>query len=264
MRILLKRNGGHGDVLSLTAALPGLKDKYPGAEIYFRVGKGFDQLIRHDPRLAGILWRKQPTDLVFDLKIRVAHGSVWGNAKRSSKPLWMFEAQCQVLGVEPSLPSLYLLPGELAAARGSDVAMSNKYPIIGGRSYRHMSALAQQLVATGYHVRQIDTGPRMCRGIDNSPLTIREAAAEVAKTRCLVTTDTVFLHVGVALGKPMVAIFNQVQRSGPASQYVPNSWIAGWLWEPRRIVPMVKHLLGDGPAPDEENTFDSEYRRGYG
>jgi len=54
-----------------------------------------------------------------------------------------------------------------------------------------------------------------------------------------------------------------VQRSGPKWQFVPDCWIADWVCEPERIVSMVKHLLGDAPAPDEENTFDPAYRRGY-
>lgn len=263
MRILLRRGSGHGDVLCLTSAVPGLLKKYPGAEIYFMVSKGFEQLVLHDPRLAGIFRYDQAPGLTFDLNIRVAHGSVWGSGQKEEGHFWLAEAMCQVVGVGFSPPKIYLLPEELAAAKGSDVAMSNKYPVTGGRAYRHMSALAQQLVAAGYHVRQIDTGPPMCQGIDDAPLTIREAAAEVARTRCLITTDTVFLHVGVALGKSIVAIFNQVQRSSPTSQYVPNCWVANWLWPPERIVPMVKHLLGDGPAPDEENTFNPAYKEGY-
>jgi len=252
--ILLHRGAGYGDVLLLTSAIPGLQEKFPDAKIYFKTGKGFDALILHDPRIAGICWNYYPPlDIDFDISIRVNHALTWG------KNIWMPIAMCRFVGVKFSLPQLFLLPEELQVASSCDVAITNKYPVIGGRAYRHMDQLAKYLVDFGYHVKQIDLGPPMCKGIDNSPLTLREAAAVVAKARCLVTTDCVFLHVGVIFERPIVAIFYPAWSSSK-SQYVPGSWIANWKWAPERILPMVKHLLGDGPAPNEENTFDPAYK----
>lgn len=260
MRILLRRVAGHGDVLSLTSVIPGLKKKYPGAEIYFMTTRGYDQLVRHDPLLSGTIWYGYPTFLVFDDHRRIDHAKIWEAAKAKGEQMWMGEAQCKVLGVEFSPPKMYLLPEELEAAEGSDVAIANRWPF-GGRSYDQMGKLIKLLVAEGYRVLQIDTGPDKIT-CPHPALTIREAAAEVAKTRCLVTIDSVFLHVGAALRKSMVVIFND-KRSSPKSQFVPDSWIADWKWKPERMVPMVKHILGDGPAPNEQNTFDPAYRRGY-
>lgn len=255
MRIQLRRPSGHGDVLSLTAAIPGLEKKFPDAKISFMVSPGYEQLILHDPRIERIvLWGNAFDWDKGDLVVRTSHAARW------DRHTWMCFAQCDTVGVERSLPRLYLLPEEIEAAQGCDVAIANKYPH-GGRSYKRMAGLAALLVGKSYHVKQIDAGPLFCPGVDNALLTIREAAAEVAKARCLITVDSVFLHVGAALERPMVVIFNREQRSGPESQYVPNSWVAGWRWEPRRILPMVLHLLGDGPAPDEENTFDPVYKR---
>ena len=254
MRIQIRRPAGHGDVLSLTAVIPGLQKKYPGVTISFMVSESFEQLILHDPRIEEIvLWGNAFDWDADDPIMRVAHANCW------DKYTWMCFAQCDVLDVERNFPKLYLLPEEIDVAQGCDVVMANRYPH-GGRSYKYMAGLAALLVDKGYQVKQIDTCPLFCQGVDNAPLTIREAAAEVAKARCLITVDSVFLHVGAALEKPMVVIFNREQRSGPESQYVPNSWIAGWQWNPKRIVPMVEHLLGDGPAPDEENTFDPAYK----
>ena len=255
-KILLHRGAGHGDVLLMTSAIPGLQKKFPGSEIYFKTGKGYDALVLHDPRIAGICWNHYPPlDIKFDIRIRVNHALIWG------KDTWMPIAMCHFIGVKFSLPQLFLLPEELEAADSCDVAIANSYPVIGARAYVHMSKLAKFLVDAGYHVKQIDLGPPMCKGIDNPPLTIREAAAVVAKARCLVTIDSVFLHVGVILDKPIVAIFNPEQRTSPKNQYAPGCWVAHWKWLPKRILSMVKHLLGDGPAPDEENTFDPAYKR---
>jgi len=253
--ILLHRGAGHGDVLLLTSAIPGLQEKFRDVKIYFKTGKGFDALILHDPRIAGICWNHYPPPKInFDISIRVNHALTW------SKDIWMPIAMCRFVGVKFSLPQLFLLPEELQAAEGCDVAIANKYPVIGGRAYQHMSKLAKYLVDFGYHVKQIDLGPPMCKGIDHPPLTIREAAATIAKARCLLTPDCVFLHIGVILERPIVAIFNPEQRTSPKNQYVPGCWVAHWKWQPERILPMVKHLLGDGPAPDEENTFDPAYK----
>ena len=253
--VLLHRGAGHGDVLLLTSAIPGLQEKFPGVKVYFKTGEGFDALILHDPRIAGIHWNYHPPPNVdFDISIRVDHKQTWGSN------IWMPIAMCRFVGVKFSLPKLFLLPEELQAATSCDVAITNKYPVIGGRAYEHMDRLAKHLIDFGYHVRQIDLGPPMCKGIDNPPLTIREAAAAVAKARCLVTPDCVFMHVGVLLDKPIVAVFNPELRTSPKNQYVPNCWDAHWKWQPERILPMVKHLLGDGPAPNEENTFDPAYK----
>ena len=261
MRILLSRTKGHGDILSLTSAIPGLQKKHPGVKVYFKTIRGYDQLIRHDPRIAGIRWFffDRPSSPSFDTTINVAHGAIWPAADKEEH-LWMGGAQCRKVGVEFSPAKMYLLPEELETATGCDVAIANKYPL-GARSYEHMTELASQLAAEKYHVMQIDDcHPRPYnRGIDCPELTIREAAAEIAKARCLVTVDSVFLHVGAALGRPMVVIFNPA-RSSPRSQYVPGSWVADWHQKPREITLMVKHLLGDGPAPDEENTFDPAYK----
>ena len=254
MRIQIRRATGHGDVLSLTAAIPGLQKKYPGAKVSFMVSEGYEQLILRDPRMEEIvLWGNSFDSEEGDLIFRVSHTAYW------DRHTWMCFAQCDALDVERNFPKLYLLPEEIDAAQGCDIAMANRYPH-GGRSYKHMAGLAALLIGKGYHVKQIDTCPLFCRGVDNAPLTVREAAIEVAKARCLITVDSVFLHVGAALEKPMVVIFNLKKRSGPGSQYVPNSWVADWQWEPKRIVPMVEHLLGDGPAPDEDNTFDPAYK----
>ena len=256
MNILLRRGSGHGDVLLVTSVIPGLHEKFPGSQIYFKTGKGFDALILHDPRIMGIHWNHHPPpDINFDISTRVNHALTWG------KDIWMPIAMCRFVGVKFNLPQLFLLPEELQVADSCDVAIANRYPVIGGRAYQHMNQLAKYLVGAGYHVKQIDIGPPMCKGIDNAPLTVREAAAVVAKARCLVTIDSVFLHVGVILEKPIVAIFNPESRTSPKNQYVPGCWAAHWKWLPERILPMVKHLLGDGPAPNEENTFDPAYKR---
>ena len=237
MRILLRRYAGHGDILCLTSALPGLRQRYPDAEIHFQTEQGYGDLVLGHPEIHQV-WEtidNVPAEKLahFDLVFEPDHGLEWNDA--------ICKVQCRMLGVTFSPLQLYLHSDEAAAAPVSDVCVANY--TANERTYPQMKQTVQHLLDWGWNTLQIDSGPNL--GCHQPQLTMREAAAAIARTRVLLTVDTAAMHVGVALQKPMVIVFGAL--TGTHNQYVPDAWLTRTTDAPDWIAGLVTRRLKGMP-----------------
>lgn len=210
MKILVNRNDCHGDILAATSVLPGLQEKYPGAEIHFQVGGGYSRVLQNNPRIDKIiLGRDGHYDVVIPY---LDHHSQWNDH--------MPRVHCRIAEVPFNPPELYLTEAELEAQReySGYIVVANQ----AGwktREYEHMQAVVDHLKGW-YHMVQIDLGPDM--GIPHPTLSLREAAAVMAQSSLYLGIDTVFLHMAAALHRPMVLVMGQTCVEGNNySQYAP-------------------------------------------
>jgi hypothetical protein len=238
VKILLRRYAGHGDILCLTNALPGLRRRYPDAEFHFQTGQGYGDLILGHPEIHQV-WETAnnvPAEQLtnFDLVLEPDHGTQWNDT--------ICRVQCRMLGVTFTPPQLFLHPVEVENAPVSDVCVVNY--TADARTYPQMAQTVRHLLEWGWNTLQIDNGPNL--GCAQSKLTMRQAAAAIARTQVLLTVDTAAMHVGVALQKPMVIVFGDL--TGVFNQYVPNAWLARTKEPPDLIAGLVTRRLKGMPC----------------
>lgn len=246
MRILLRRNSGHGDILCLTSVIPGLRARYPDAEIHFQTGSGYADLVLGHPEIHQV-W-ETANDVAaetlehFDIVYEPDHGLHWNDA--------ICKVQCRLLGVHFSPPRIYLDEDEIMAAPESDVCVVNH--TCSDRTYPRMKDVVPYLHNWGWRTLQIDNGPNL--GCEQPKLTMRQAAAAIARTRLLLTVDTGAMHVGVALRKPLVVIFGAL--TGTHNQYVPDAWLATTADAPDLLAGFVTRRLKNMAVQDGRQFTD--------
>lgn len=206
MKILVIRRDSRGDVLVATSVLPGLREKYPDSQIHFLARNGFDELLLGNPHIDKIVHRRSKG---YDLEIDLNHHPQWDD--------WMASVHCRIAGVPFHPPELYLAPDELDVPQ-YDVAVANDAGWT-SRQYTRMRDVLGTL-SGNYDIVQVDCGPDL--GVRHPELSIREAAAVIAKSKFYFGVDTVFMHIAAALGKPMVLIMGPTGRE---NQYIPHATV---------------------------------------
>lgn len=207
--VLVERIDCQGDVLVATSVLPGLAKKYPKAAIDFRVGRGYDFALQHNPYIRDVLYKN--TRRKYDYHYKLEHHYQWNDQ--------MARVHCRIAGVPFNPPELHLTEKELDKAERwrNHTAVAFK----AGWKSRQCPNLQYALSGMG-NVVQLDNGPTVSSSFEHPTLTLREAAAIMAVSKLYIGIDTVFMHMAVALGKPMVLCMGP---TGPEKQYVPNATI---------------------------------------
>ena len=231
VKIALCRGGGIGDVLCLTSALPGLREKYPNAHITFGSAPWCLDIVRENPLIDEYMAMGDMNVDSYDLYLEPDHGQEWND--------WIPKVQCQMLNIPFNPPEMHFTQAELDAAPAYDVALCH-WASHDQRRYEPFKEIVGWLRRQGVTMVQADNGP--CLGVDQPETDIRQAAALVAKAQVLLTVDTSLMHVGAALGKKMVVIFGDL--TGPRNQYVPNSILVHNAVRSDRIANMVLCQLG--------------------
>lgn len=211
MNILVIRHDMHGDVLVATSILPGLKRKYPGCEIDFLCNPGYEHVLQNNPYIRSVVHADSGN---YDLRLAIDHATHWDR--------WMPVVHCEQAGVEFSAPQIFLSASEAAQApMDGTVALAGAagWP---SRRYAHMEGLSTvlKLLYPGLQFVQVDNGPDM--GIEHPKMTVREMIAFLSRCCLLISVDSLPMHVGAALGMPMILIMG---ITGPEIQYVPNATI---------------------------------------
>lgn len=232
--VLLTIGGSNGDVLSGTSVVPGLQELYPGADLTVAALPQWSSLIAYDPRFDLVPYGQDTT--TYDVGVACWHGGNWDD----QIPV----CQCREAGVRFSWPRMYFAPGELDKAKEYDIALCTftKDP---RRIYERFAELAA-LLADRYSVAQIDNGP--CLGVEHPTLTLRQAAATIARSRLLLTIDTGPMQVGIALKHPMLAIFRE-KWSGPHNQLVQEDQVVSTEIGPEAIADRVHECIDMGSRP---------------
>lgn len=218
-KILVDRLDVHGDVLVATSILPGLKEKYPDSTIAWHVRRGFGFALTNNPYIDIIVLGPLHGDYRkgYDIVVTPDHHYAW------SKP--MAQVHCEQAGVPLHKPELYFDPIELSA-----VPERHKNRIIianhaGWRS-RECPNLNQVLCDLSEHhseMLQADNGKAICDSIDHYPeLSLRQIAARMHFAKLYIGIDTVFMHMAVACGIPMVLCMGPTDQY---TQYIPNATV---------------------------------------
>jgi len=211
--ILVTRLDVHGDVLVGTSVLPGLREQYPDAEIDWHVRSGYGQLLEYNPYLRKV-WQGPFDEIpeVYDKSYSLDHHYQW------DRP--MAQVYCDTCGVPLHRPEIYLNEAErkLAANNTGLILVANK---AGWRS-RECATLPDVLseLAANYPMMlQVDMGTPI-RNIKRFDGTLRQVAALMSTASLYIGIDTVFMHMAVALNRPMVLCMGP---TGPESQYIPGA-----------------------------------------
>lgn len=204
-------------MLVATSILPGLHEKYPDALIDWYVRQGFDFALTHNPYINTIIRGPVPNEkeleAKYDLVIAPEHHYRW------DKP--MAKIHCEVAGVRFNPPELYLAQSEL------DIPNQYKYRILVANKAGWKSRTCPNLtpvlanLATKYpEMLQIDNG-RPIGDIEKYTGKLRQIAALMYYAKAYIGIDTVFMHMAVALKKPMALCLGP---TGPETQYIPDAY----------------------------------------
>lgn len=217
MKILLTRYDCLGDVLVGTCVLPGLREKYPGAEIWWRCHARSHPMLEGNPLIDKIV-AFDPSDM--DLRIELNHEARW-NGKGPTVET-MAEIYCDQAGVPLHRPQLHLTAEERAWADpyAGRIAVCNTAGWQ-SRTYKHMAAVLNRLKAEGLPMVQVDHASSTF-GIPQPQSSIRQAAAIMERCTMYFGIDTVFMHMAVAFERPMVLVMGP---TGCENQYVPGAVI---------------------------------------
>jgi hypothetical protein len=199
--------------------LPGLHEKYPDAVIDWHVRSGFDFALWHNPYIRkviiGPVVNTDELHSKYDLVITPDHHYRW------NKPMAVIH--CEQADVPFHKPELYFKQEELDSVpsrlRGRVIVANNA-----GWKSRECPMLSQALEHIALQqpgiLLQVDRLYQISPRIECYKGTLRGVAAVMKFAKLYIGIDTVFMHVAVALGLPMVLILGP---TGPESQYIPNS-----------------------------------------
>ncbi|MHA2375567.1 MAG: glycosyltransferase family 9 protein [Candidatus Thorarchaeota archaeon] len=235
-KILVDRLDVHGDVLVATSILPGLWEKYPDAKIDWHVRRGYDFALKNNVYINEIIqgpakdYRRG-----YDLVVAPDHHMAW------SGPMAM--VHCKQADVSFNPPELYFTKEELEA-----IPEKHKNRILvanaAGWNSRVCPNLPKVLAEMTEHhpeMLQVDNGRPIADGIDHFPkLSLREVAARMSYAKLYIGIDTVFMHMAVALGVPMVLCMGPTDQK---TQYIPNATV-------------IKPYTWDNPAEPYPDTKD--------
>ena len=241
MKILVVRLSCHGDVVSATSILPGLRAKYPDATIHFHADPSFAWPLYNNPFVDKIV--KQPREDSYDLIISLEHHERWNDQ--------MARVQCEIAGVEFNPPRLYFTEAELDeplppfAPRGF-IAVAHRAGWE-NKCYPRMQHLIDAFPDQNFvQVEAVADEYRLhCDGYLGG-YGLRKIAAWMRHCHFYVGVDTVFAHIAAALGKPMILAL------GPTSHellYIPHASI---VYNPRRGEEPLNHLPEGYPAAEAD------------
>ena len=239
MRILVIRYDCMGDVLVGTSVLPGLKAKYPGAEIHFHARYPFSTMLYHHPLIDAIV-EHEPDRSRYDLVFYLDHDPEWNGSKHPTKT--MVRAHCDICGVPEHSPNIFFRPEEIEEAKPFEGCIAvGHWAGWRSRMYASMAEVCEQLIAEGLPLVQVDSGAAVCAQMPKpTNPSVRHACAIVNASSLYFGIDTLFMHVAVACGKRMVV---PMGPTGRENQYLP----------PSAVVIRTKHFT---------NVWDEEYAGG--
>ena len=196
-KMVLYRGAGHGDVLCLTSAIPGLRKKYPNLDLDFVTGVNFSDMVWYDPRLHSVYEIENFNQFPYKIQkiFKPDHGTQW------DAPIPV--VQCRMLDVPFSPPRYYFKDGELDNVDEHDIAVV-VHATDQRRCYQSLND-AVEILQEEYDVIQIDHGPHIAR--NHPDLSIREAVATMARAKMVLTVDTGFMHAAVALDLNALIVF---------------------------------------------------------
>ena len=226
-------------MLVATSILPGLAEKFPGAKIDWHVRRGYDFSLINNPYINKIIYG--PTTSAkgsyrdgYDLVFAPDHHMAW------NKP--MAQVHCDQAGVPLHKPELYMTTEEIDqfGDRYNEYIVVSNTAGWGSRVCPNLSNVLAELADTHKDMVQVDNGRDIADKIDHPKLTLRQAAAIMADASLYIGIDTVFMHMAVAFGVPMVLCMGPTDQK---TQYIPNSTV-------------IKPYAWDNPAEPYPDTKD--------
>lgn len=254
-KILVIRRDVHGDVLAATAVLPGLRRKYPDAEIHFQATKAYQWPLFNNPYIDSIVAR--PAKLSdYDEVFELDHHSRWTGP--------FAKVHCEICGVGFTKPELYFTHEELmqegfprgCIAVAHRAGWKNKW-------YERMDSVLGRLKNNypNLTIVQVERAPRL-QNIDifapDVFSDLRDIAASMKDMKLYLGVDTVFLHIAVALNKPMVC---PMGSTTPDLVYMPHaSWLQS-LNRPPEVKPSELPSYGEPIDLDPNDVYDAVVER---
>lgn len=219
-RILVDRLDVHGDVLVATSVLPGLARKYPNASIDWHVRRGFDFALKNNPHIHRVIMGPRAPGYKdgYDLVVTPDHHYCW------NRP--MAQIHCDQAGVPLHKPELYFSKEELDAVperfRGR-VLVTAYTAGWQSRTCPNLGKVLALLRENQHQMLQADNGRPIADRIDHFPeLKLREIATIMHYAKLYIGIDTVFMHMAVACGVPMVLCMGPTDQR---TQFIPNATV---------------------------------------
>lgn len=249
--LLIRYLGGIGDILMVTPAIRGVREKFPNAQITFAINKAYFngtlyEVIEHNPHIDILLDAKQLTiaqkqsytawiDLSHPCARYEAHTAPHVDKHRS-------EIYCDECGVIPSSykPEIYLTPEDEAVAMeffadhdlyDEKVIALQPFAADLRRTWGEERMIALVRSMPSYTFLWVDHDKRLTSDIPNNlidigVLKIRQLAAIVKRCVAAVSCDSFLLQVAGAVDTPTVAIF------GATNPYMRCKFHSKWttIW----------------------------------
>ena len=135
----------------------------------------------------------------------------------------MAQIHCEQAGVPLHKPELYLTDKEIESVDQlyrANILVANKAGWV-QRMCPNLN-LALNELAIDHDFTQIDNGPDLFEGISHPKMSLRQAAAYMYHAKLYIGIYTVFMHMAVAFGTPMVLCMGP---TGPETQYIPYATV---------------------------------------
>ena len=230
--LLIRYLGGIGDILMVTPAIRGVREKFPNAEITFAINKSYFngtlyEVLEHNPHIDKFI---NATNMKIDQKsaytswIDLSHPCArYEAATTPNVDLHRTEIYCDECGVQPSSykPEIYLTPEDEEHAMSfysafnlydSKVVLMQPFAADLRRTWGvdRMFEVAKAIgdakfLWIDYHTRlPKDAPPNM---LDAGKMEIRQLAAVAKRADAILGNDSFLLQLGAAFDVPTVAIF---------------------------------------------------------
>lgn len=257
---ILRVKPGLGDILMLTPALRGLKEKFPNAELHLTVKRKYEsdtlkgskdnviyEAVRNFPYIDQLrTWEEDGPGVNYDYQIDMSSAAREISYEiRGVKSPERIDIWCNYLNVKPTskVPYIFIPERELIAIREK---VESKIPISGRKI-----VLIHQNSNTTFRDLPVETLKRTVNNLKNYPdifpiviselykeywnipgclelrdLSAREFFALAAISDLIVSPDTGTLHLGGALNKKMVGLFGPTHPASRTTYYknCTNLW----------------------------------------
>jgi len=252
--VLIVRYAGFGDLLILTPALKGLKEKYPGVKITILTSYLTSEILYNNLYVDNIINCILPefTSLMRNRILENAYDQIWdltGSIGGSVRAEYenVYDITCQLLDVKPSSmkPIVVMADEEINIARqvliNEGISEDNKIIVIhceASSGYRrwpveYVRELSIKLVKEGFKVVLIgklsrefnfETIEGVTSLVDKLPVRISMALLKLPQIKLLVAPDSIFTHCSNSFDLKTVGLYGAVNPYS-YQKYHKNLWV---------------------------------------
>jgi len=248
-KVLALRHGGGGDILFMSTGIKELKRANPSAKFGVAIGKQYEGIIQNEPEIDKVHFLPLPLDVWNEYHYHLIFEGIIENNPEAKEynayDLFMKQMLLDITKVDPKnkIPKITLqdeerlevktqFPSLNSSNKKVGIQVATSTPIRTYPPYKFVDFI-DSLLQKDYSVYLFGAGPQKKEinyikerfkeeNVYEAVTSLREAIALASYMNYIVSPDSMFIHIGAALGIPVMGIYGPF-HSGLRMKYFENS-----------------------------------------